>query len=174
MALKLKIGKLNARIKSSELRKLHGAKAKKNTRTPDPIEISPHLAIGRYVEKRFNHKWHIGIVTEWGEDADNYCNIWRVEYEDGDFEDCSWKELECVLCPTEEEPYMRSIIDPYECAPSMALQKPVGKIYNGTMYFGVVTGYDVDMANEQMWQVQYNDGDISDYNIKELRRILLN
>jgi hypothetical protein len=69
---------------------------------------------------------------------------------------------------------MRSMIDPRECAPSVALQKPVGKNYNGTTCFGVVTGCDVDMENEQTWQAQCNDGDISDYNVKELRCILLN
>ena len=28
-------------------------------------------------------------------------------------------------------------------------------------------------TNEQIWQVQYNDGDVSDYNIQELRAILV-
>ena len=108
------------------------------------------------------------------EDADNYCTIWTVSYEDGDSEDCNWKELQPILCPLDEEHYMRSIIDPYECAPAMALRKTVAKIFDGATYYGVVCGYDVDVeTNEQIWQVQYNDGDVSDYNIQELRAILV-
>ena len=42
------------------------------------------------------------------------------------------------------------------------------------MYFGKVTDTDIDAANGQkIWRVVYSDGDISDYNILELRKILL-
>jgi hypothetical protein len=43
-----------------------------------------------------------------------------------------------------------------------------------TTSYGGVCGYDTDIdKNEQIWQVRYNDGDISDYNVKELRAILV-
>jgi hypothetical protein len=164
----------NTRIKSASLRKLHGAKSKQLRWTEDPVVATPESALGRYVEKQFRNQWHVGVVSDWDEDADNYCTMWRISYEDGDVEDCNWKELKPILCPLEDDKYMRNIIDPYECAPAMAMRKTVAKTYGGTTYYGEVCGFDIDAArNEQIWQVQYTDGDVSDYNITELREILV-
>jgi hypothetical protein len=153
---------------------MQSAKLKKRRWAEDPILAQPALAVGRFVEKPFHARWHVGIVTAHDEDAYNYCTMWTVSHEDGDTEDFNWKELQPILCPLDEENYMRNIIDPYECAPVMALHKTVAKIFGGATYYGVVCGHDVDVAtNEQIWQVQCNDGDVSDYNVQELRVILV-
>jgi hypothetical protein len=56
----------------------------------------------------------------------------------------------------------------------MAMRRTVAKTYGGTTYYGEVCGFDIDAArNEQIWQVQYTDGDVSDYNVTELREILV-
>ena len=164
----------NNRIKSPEHRQIQSAKLKKRRWAEDPMLAQPALAVGRHAEKQFHARWHVGIVSAHDDDADNYCTTWTVSHEDGDSEDCNWKELQPILCPLDEENYMRSIIDPHECAPAMALRKTVAKIFGGATYYGVVCGCDVDVeTNEHIWQVQYNDGDVSDYNIQELRAILV-
>jgi hypothetical protein len=53
----------------------------------------------------------------------------------------------------------------------MALRKTVAKIYGGaTHYHGgkFVTSTLALTKNEQVWQVQHTDGDVSDYNATEL------
>ncbi|KAK4749351.1 hypothetical protein SAY87_026800 [Trapa incisa] len=50
---------------------------------------------GRQVQKLFGGKLYTGTVTEFDKDAGWY----RVVYEDGDFEDLEWHELEEVLVP---------------------------------------------------------------------------
>ena len=48
------------------------------------------------------------------------------------------------------------------------------KWFGGAMYIGKVTDTDIDAANgQQIWRVVYSDGDMSDYNILELRQILI-
>jgi hypothetical protein len=81
--------------------------------------------------------------------------MWTISYEDGDTEDFNWKELQPVLCSLEEENYMRSITDPFKCAPEMALRKKITKIYGGATYYGEVCECDIDIGtNEKNWQVQ--------------------
>ena len=42
------------------------------------------------------------------------------------------------------------------------------------MHFGEVTDTDIDAANGQkIWRVVHSDGDTSDYNTLELRKILI-
>ena len=157
----------NTRIKSASLRKLHGAKSKQLRRAEDPAVAKPELALGCCVEKRFRNQWHVGVISNWDEDADDYCTTWRITHEDGDVEDCNWKELKPILCPLEDKKYVRNIIDPCRCAPAMAMRRTVAKTYGGTTCYGEACGFDIDAEkNEQTWQVQHTtDGDISDYNI---------
>ncbi|XP_021749496.1 dirigent protein 17-like [Chenopodium quinoa] len=50
---------------------------------------------GRKVQKLFDHKYYLGKVTEFDKETGWY----RVVYEDGDFEDLEWHELQEVLQP---------------------------------------------------------------------------
>lgn len=50
---------------------------------------------GREVRKLFGNKYYNGTVTQFDKETGWY----RVEYEDGDFEDLEWHELESVLQP---------------------------------------------------------------------------
>lgn len=50
---------------------------------------------GREVQKLFGEQYYSGVVTEYDKEAGWY----RVVYEDGDFEDLDWNELEEVLRP---------------------------------------------------------------------------
>jgi hypothetical protein len=119
----------NTRIKSASLRKLHGAKSKQLRWTQDPVVAKPESALGRCVEKKFRNQWHVGVISDWDEDANNYCAMWRITCEDGDVGDCNWNELKPILCPLEDGEYMRNIIDPCECAPAMAMRRTVAKTY---------------------------------------------
>lgn len=50
---------------------------------------------GRTVQKLFGEQYYSGTVTEFDKESGWY----RVVYEDGDFEDLDWNELEEVLLP---------------------------------------------------------------------------
>ncbi|XP_021727893.1 dirigent protein 17-like [Chenopodium quinoa] len=50
---------------------------------------------GRKVQKLFDQKYYLGKVTEFDKETGWY----RVVYEDGDFEDLEWHELQEVLQP---------------------------------------------------------------------------
>ncbi|KAH9608920.1 hypothetical protein KSS87_002775 [Heliosperma pusillum] len=50
---------------------------------------------GREVQKLFDDKYYKGVVTEFDKDTGWY----RVVYEDGDFEDLEWHELQDLLQP---------------------------------------------------------------------------
>ncbi|KAJ4704795.1 Dirigent protein 17-like [Melia azedarach] len=50
---------------------------------------------GREVRKLFGEEYYSGTVTQFDKETGWY----RVEYEDGDFEDLDWHELEEVLLP---------------------------------------------------------------------------
>jgi hypothetical protein len=64
--------------------------------------------------------------------------------------------------------------DPFHSDPHVAMGLSTQKWFGGALHFGKVTGTDIDAANGQkMWRVVCSDGDISDYNILELRKILI-
>lgn len=50
---------------------------------------------GRVVNKMFGDRYYYGVIIEFDKDTGWY----RVEYEDGDFEDLDWHGLEQVLLP---------------------------------------------------------------------------
>ena len=59
-------------------------------------------------------------------------------------------------------------------AVSFAVGLSTQKWFGGALHFGKVTDTDIDAANGQkIWRVVYSDGDTSDYNILELRKILI-
>lgn len=63
-----------------------------------PARANPGLGgwmDGREVRKLFGEQYYTGTVTEFDKEAGWY----RVVYEDGDFEDLEWHELEEVLVP---------------------------------------------------------------------------
>ncbi|XP_022143894.1 dirigent protein 17-like [Momordica charantia] len=50
---------------------------------------------GRVINKMFGDRYYYGVITEF----DKGTGWYRVEYEDGDFEDLDWRSLEQVLLP---------------------------------------------------------------------------
>ncbi|PKI62166.1 hypothetical protein CRG98_017539 [Punica granatum] len=66
----------------------------------EPARGNPGLGVwleGREVRKLFGAQYYSGTVTEFDKEAGWY----RVVYEDGDFEDLEWHELEEVLVPVD-------------------------------------------------------------------------
>jgi hypothetical protein len=60
--------------------------------------LDPALILGQCVEKRFLRKWYVGRIVSFDEDEDTNATIWRVEYDDGDAEDCDEAAIEKILC----------------------------------------------------------------------------
>ncbi|KAG2685688.1 hypothetical protein I3843_10G130900 [Carya illinoinensis] len=60
---------------------------------------------GRTVQKLFGEQYYSGMVTEFDKESGWY----RVVYEDGDFEDLDWNELEEVLLPLDITVPLRSL-----------------------------------------------------------------
>ena len=121
--------------------------------------------------------------------------IWAVRHDDGDVEDLNANELAAVLyddgmgvtphcacagrskslhhMATRQNEKSRSV-DPFHVDPGSAVGLSTKKWFGGAMYIGKVTDTDIDAANgQQIWRVVYSDGDMSDYNILELRQILI-
>ena len=128
-------------------------------------------------------------------DTDTNETIWAVRHDDGDVEDLNAKELAAVLCDdgagittsnantgqskslhhmtTRRSEKGRSE-DPFHSNPHLAVGLSTQKWFGGALYFGEVTDTDIDAANGQkIWRVAHSDGDTSDYNILELRKILI-
>jgi hypothetical protein len=63
-------------------------------RVCEPWETHPDTIIGRYIQKVFTGaKWHRGVVASTDIDEETNTQMWRVNYDDGDREDCSAREL---------------------------------------------------------------------------------
>jgi hypothetical protein len=59
----------------------------------------PQLLLDQFVEKRFLNKWYVGKIVSFDEDENTNATIWRVEYDDGDAEDCDEAAIAKILCP---------------------------------------------------------------------------
>ena len=68
-------------------------RAKAPTWTYYPMQL-----IGCYVERKFQHKWHVGKIIAFDLDEDTNDTIWRVQYDDGDMEDLDAREMQIYLC----------------------------------------------------------------------------
>ena len=77
---------------------VNDAERNRNTTFGDWLE-------GRVVQKLFGNRYFSGVVTEFDKEAGWY----RVVYEDGDFEDLDWHELEEVLQPLDITVPLRSL-----------------------------------------------------------------
>jgi hypothetical protein len=73
------------------------AKPKKKKILPD-WATTPTMIIGKFVEKRFGTKWHVGQIKDIDIDEHTNETIWVVNYDDGDAEDCNITELDKILC----------------------------------------------------------------------------
>jgi hypothetical protein len=148
---------------------------KSNQRTePDVFCKIPSAAVGHYVEQKFGSRWHVGVVVSHDIDKENHFCMWKVIFEDGDEGDCDIKELLRVICTDPSEvKILSAAIGPFECAPELALGKPVHKMYKGMLFGGTVQDFELDAATgEQIWGVLYSDGDRADYNLNELRVLM--
>jgi hypothetical protein len=51
------------------------------------------------VEKKFVGTWHVGTIIGVDMNIDTNDTIWEVRYDDGDTEDCDYRELDKIICP---------------------------------------------------------------------------
>ena len=57
--------------------------------------------------------------------------------------------------------------------PVRAIGRHVEQKFKSKFYAGVVTNWDLDKdTNELIWQVSFDDGDVGDYNARELQKII--
>ncbi|XP_068647577.1 uncharacterized protein [Aristolochia californica] len=88
---------------------------------------------GRIIRKMFSNQYYFGKVAEFDEES----NWYRVVYEDGDFEDLEWHELEEVLLPLDVSislkqvamnnyKYDKSIFESGQAAPKLKDRLPKG------------------------------------------------
>jgi hypothetical protein len=165
----------------------------KKLRKPEVWEVKPVLAIGRLIEKKFKSKYYMGVVTSADLDSETNETIWKVVYDDGDTEDLNSRELAKILYDDgngSAPAYIsransthsmetrrgntRTNVDEFTRDPRAAVGKFTHEYYGGALYVGYVTEYDMDAANGQtIWRVVYPDGDAADYNIYELRDVLV-
>jgi hypothetical protein len=57
--------------------------------------------------------------------------------------------------------------------PQHLIGHQVRKEFNGKMHFGIINDTDKSRQGNQIWGVQYHDGDWSDYDVQEIRSIIL-
>ncbi|KAF3971162.1 hypothetical protein CMV_005212 [Castanea mollissima] len=89
---------IQAQSRNQSLHQQGFSKRNRNTAFGDWLE-------GRVVQKLFGNRYFSGVVTEFDKEAGWY----RVVYEDGDFEDLDWHELEEVLQPLDITVPLRSL-----------------------------------------------------------------
>ena len=167
----------------------------KQNRMYSIYEKNPHTAIGRQVEKLFRGKYFMEVVIDTDFDTDTNETIWAVRCDDGDVEDLNAKELAAVLHDdgagitthnansgqskslhpmTTRRSEKGQSEDRFHSNPHLAVGLSTQKWFGGALYFGKVTDTDIDAANGQkIWRVVCSDGDTFDYNILELRKILI-
>jgi hypothetical protein len=69
---------------------------------------------------------------------------------------------------------MPAAIDTFDCAPELALGKPVHKACGGMLFGGEVQDFEIDAATGmQIWGVLCSDGDRADCSLQELRVLCL-
>ena len=151
---------------------------------PELWAVSPNLALGSIIEKKFRNKFYEGTVVATDIDIDTNEQIWEVRYDDGDHEDFNARELQrafsetrpCVthdrsgMAPSVHGMRMRDRILEYD--PGAAIGTTVYKFYGGALYTGQVIDHDTDAATGKcIWGVRYSDGDEADYDISQLRAI---
>ena len=70
----------------------------RNERVKESYETNPNELIGRHVEKKFGHKYHIGTIRSYDTDVDTNDIIWNVVFNDDDYEDYNVSEMKKILC----------------------------------------------------------------------------
>jgi hypothetical protein len=70
----------------------------RSERVKESYETNPNELIGRHVEKKFGHKYHIGTIRSYDTDVDTNDIIWNVVFNDEDYEDYNVSEMKKILC----------------------------------------------------------------------------
>ncbi|KDP29044.1 hypothetical protein JCGZ_16433 [Jatropha curcas] len=92
---------------------------------------------GREVQKLFGDQYFTGAVTQFDKETGWY----RVVYEDGDFEDLEWHELEAVLVPLDITVPLKSL--------ALKVIKKSQKTENGRSAFGPNIGKAKSLASKE-------------------------
>jgi hypothetical protein len=129
---------------------------------------TPTNHIGRTIEMG-NGSCMQGIVT-----AISYLSDgpqWQVALDNGKTTYFPYNGLKRLLLPTDDRLLWASTA---LRVPSALLSMWVMKKYGTRWYLGWITNHDINASNSEiLWQVLYQDGDTSDYNLAELADLLL-
>ena len=68
-------------------------------------ELKGEQYVGRMISKKFNGEDYRGIIVGSDEDKETGDELWVIEYEDGDGEDLTHKELMDVIVPDDDDDY---------------------------------------------------------------------
>ena len=118
-----------------------------------------------WVRKRHGTRWYLGRITSHNTDAKNSEVIWQVQYQDGDRSDYNLAEIADILLPPELAQIMNT--------PGKLIGAPVKKMYMQTTHRGTIRAtFRQKKSKIILWRVQYEDNDVSDYNIAELAPLL--
>ena len=118
-----------------------------------------------WVRKQYGPRWYLGQIT--GHDTDTHTSevIWRVAYQDNDTSDYNLAEISELLLPPVLAKFLKR--------PKNLLGAAVGKLYSTTTHKGtIISTFREKRSQITLWRVQYEDGDISDYNIAEIAPLI--
>jgi hypothetical protein len=84
-----------------------------------------------------------------------------------------WKKLikKTVTLPVKIK--SRLFAENWEVKPNLAIGRFIEKKFATKYYAGVVIATDIDKdTSDQIWEIEYDDGDIEDFNSKQLKKVL--
>jgi hypothetical protein len=120
-----------------------------------------------WVRKQYGPRWYLGQITGYDTDTRTSEVIWRVAYQDNDTSDYNLAEICDLLLP----PVLAKFLQ----WPKTLMGAAVEKLYRKTTHNGtVVLSFRQKRSKITLWRVQYDDGDLSDYNIAEIAPLLKN
>jgi hypothetical protein len=139
------------------------------THTPTPCTLRPyHDYTGRRIQKVIGNQTHGGTVL--GEGIFESIPKWVIRLDNDKIIFHTDRTMELAAL---------SELDPIEfnkttlADPQHLIGHQVRKEFNGKMHFGIINDTDKSRQGNQIWGVQYHDGDWSDYDVQEIRSIIL-
>jgi hypothetical protein len=151
-------------------RSLISAKKVKICRQPS-ISAHPQLLIGRTIEKRFKATWHVGQVTSFDIDEATQETIWHVQYADGDAADYNAADMTRITISDDDQ--LAEATRRLE-QPQILMGRRFRKLFGAEQHHGEIIGHDEDEATgDVIWEVLFEDGDKSDYNLHDTTKGLL-
>ena len=125
----------------------------------------PSIFVNRRVAKFFGDDLFFGTVKNFIPFKDAGVQLWHIEFDDNDEEDCNQQELEAALR------LYRTYKDFED--PKAFVGQRVARYFGGVVFYGTITKHSPATDEEvQLWRVEYDDGDKEDSDLKELEHCL--